>query len=225
MALSRPRTHAAAVALCIAIAGWPSAAGAVVREPGQRVNSVAAPNCTKKGATTIAANRRVRVFMVGKGFGNVYGCRRDADRAYVLGVRGECQNYDEIDDTVVAGNLVALNIQTCGLTSTSSRLRLVSLLSGRVLFGSAPLTTRPVGEAQYDAIRRMVVTAEGRLAWVGVRVERGAVVAAEVRRRAHGSRAGTVLLEGDARIDPRSLRRRGNTASWSTAGATRSARI
>lgn len=111
----------------------------------------------------------------------IYGCRRRADRAYVLGIRGECQSNDEIDGAIVAGDLAALNVQTCSLTNSQSRVLLVSLRTGRVTFATDPLSTAPRIDGGYDAIRGMAVTADGRLAWIGVGVERGVVVAAEAR--------------------------------------------
>lgn len=103
----------------------------------------------------------------------------------------------------------------------------MSLADGHVAFASAPLSTPP-GDSGHDAIRGMVLTPHGRLAWLAVRVSgirHSAPLAAEVRRRAHGPDGEAVLLDGGAGIDPRSLRRRGDRATWVKDGARRSASL
>ncbi len=204
----------------------PAARASYVPDAGSRAGSVRAPGCTLKGARTITANRHVRVFSAPTSAGReVFGCRRTAGRAYAIGDRGpECQNYDLIDTAVVSGNLVALNIRTCGLYFSSSQVKLVSLHDGRVRFGSVPQATRPPDDA-CDAIRGMVLTSAGRFAWMAVRVRGGTVVRVEVRRRVAGSGGTAVLLDRDAAIDPRSLRRIGARVYWRKAGVVRSAAL
>lgn len=198
----------------------PAAAADFTPLPGERARSYAAPHCTMKGARTVAANRHVRVF---RARGAVFGCRRKANRAYGIGHgSAECQNSDVIDGAVVAGNLVALNVRTCSLTNSSSSVNLVNLRDGRARFRSAPLST-PGTENGYDAIRGMAVTAAGRLAWIGVRVSGGGVVAAEVRRRRPDFSDQSVVLDSGTGIDPRSLRRVGSMLRWRHGGIARSA--
>ncbi len=220
--LHRPRARLAVAGATI-VAGLllaPAAQADFVPEPGKRASSVRAPHCTMNGAKTIAANRHVRVF---RARGEVFGCRRSANRAYGIGHGGaECQNSDLIDSAVVAGNFVALNVRTCSLTNSSSSVHLVNLRDGRGRFASAPLST-PGPESGYDAIRGMAVTAAGRLAWIGVRVARGAIVAAEVRRRRPDFSDQSVVLDSGTGIDPRSLRRAGSMLRWRHAGVARSA--
>jgi hypothetical protein len=203
-----------------------AASAAPVPTPGERAHSIRAPHCALKGARTIAANRHVRVFSARvRTWREVFGCRRSADRAYAIGdAGGECQNYDLIDGAVVAGNVVALNVRTCSLYGSSSAVKLINLRDGGVRFASAPLTTTGP-DTTYDAIRGMAVTAAGRLAWLGVRVARGVVVEAEVRRRVRGSRAGSVALDSGTGIDPRSLRRVGSMLRWRHDGMAHSAAI
>ena len=222
-ALTVPRTALLVVAtLAAGLLLAPAASASLVPAPGERAHSIRAPHCTMNGARTVAANRHVRVF---RARGEVFGCRRTANRAYEIGHgSGECQNNDLIDSAVVAGNLAALNVRTCGLYGSSSTVKLVNLRDGRGRFASAPLST-PGSEAGYDAIRGMTVTPGGGLAWLGVRVARGAVVAAEVRRRRPGFADRSVVLDSGVAIDPRSLRRRGSRVQWRNAGAARSAAI
>jgi hypothetical protein len=201
-----------------------TAAAAPVPAPGERAHSIRAPHCTLPGARTIAANRHVRVFSARvRTWREVFGCRRSADRAFAIGdAGGECQNYDLVDSAVVAGNLVALNVRTCSLTNSSSSVKLVNLRDGGVRFASAALsTTGP--DSTYDAIRGMAVTAAGRLAWLGVRVARGVVVEAEVRRRIRGTSGASVVRDSGTGIDPRSLRRVGSIVRWRHDGVPRSA--
>jgi len=219
----RPRALlAAAAVLATLLLLTPPATAALVPAPGERANSIRAPHCTMNGARTIAANRHVRVF---RARGEVFGCRRTANRAYEIGHGGqECQNNDLIDSAVVAGNFAALNVRTCGLDFTASMVKLINLRDGRVRFASAVLST-PGSETGYDAIRGMVLTASGRLAWLGVRLARGGIADAEVRRRLPDFSDQSVVLDRGAGIDPRSLRRGGSRVLWRNAGAARSARI
>ena len=174
------------------------------------------------GAKTIAANRHVRVF---ERRDAVFGCRRSGNRAYEIGHdRSECQNNDAIDTAVVAGNFAALNVRTCSLYDSESSVALVNLRDGRVRFRSAALST-PGSEASYEAIRGLVVTPAGRLAWIGVRIMRGAIVDAEVRRRVPNSADQTVVLDHGTTIDPRSLRKGGGRVQWRHDGAAHSARL
>ena len=223
----RPKTSAFAVTLLAAglLTAAPAPAS-FVPAPGQRAASVRAPSCTLKGARTIAANRHVRVFSARRrAWREVFGCRRGADRAYAIGdANGECQNYDLVDGAVVSGNFVALNVRTCSLHSSESAVKLVNLRDGRGRFASAPLASASP-ESAYDAIRGMVLTADGALAWIGVRVAAGAIVAAEVRRRVPATRRASEPLDRGAGIDPRSLRRRGSKVLWRNAGVARSAAI
>ena len=194
---------------------------------GSVYDSVRAPHCSLPGARTIVANRHVRIFNATyrKHGGLTFGCLRRSDRAFVIGIAGECQNNDVIDTAVVAGTLAALNVHTCGLATSESRIAVVTLTNGHVVFASAPLST-PGDESGHDAIRGMVLTPRGRLAWLAVRVTGGrgsAPVAAEVRRRAHGPDRESVLVDSGTGIDPRSLRRRGGRATWVKDGARRSA--
>ncbi|MDQ3723307.1 MAG: hypothetical protein M3376_09640, partial [Actinomycetota bacterium] len=157
--------------------------------------------------------------------GEVFGCRRTANRAYEIGNGGqECQNNDLIDSAVVGGNFVALNVRTCSLYGSSSTVKLVNLRDGRVRFASAPLST-PGSQAGYDAIRGMVLTLGGRLAWIGVRLTGGRITSAEVRRRRPDFADQSVVLDSGAGIDPRSLRRRGSRVLWRNAGVARSVAI
>jgi len=223
----RPRALlAGALALAAGLLLAPAASAAITPAPGERARSVAAPHCTMKGAKTIAANRHVRVFSARvRTWREVFGCRRSANRAYAIGdAGGECQNYDLVDSAVVAGNLAALNVRTCSLYGSSSSVHLVNLRDGRGRYAAAPLSTTGTN-ASYDAIRGMVLTAAGRFAWIGVRVSRGAIVAAEVRRRGHGSAERAIVLERGAGIDPRSLRLRGSRVHWRNAGIAGSGQI
>ncbi|MEA2143608.1 MAG: hypothetical protein QOI64_2038 [Solirubrobacteraceae bacterium] len=219
--LHRPRALLVAVAaLVTGLLLTATAPAAFVPPPGERATSVRAPHCTLNGARTIAANRHVRVF---RARGEVFGCRRTANRAFGIGHGGqECQNNDLIDSAVVAGNFVALNVRTCSLDSSNSSVHLVNLRDGRGRFASAPLST-PGAESGYDAIRGLAVTAAGRLAWIGVRVSGGVVVAAEVRRRRPDFSDRSVVLDSGSGIDPRSLRRVGSMLRWRHDGAARSA--
>jgi len=221
--LHRPRALlAGTLVLAAGLLLAPAASAAITPGPGERARSIRAPHCTMNGAKTIAANRHVRVF---RARGEVFGCRRSANRAYEIGHGGqECQNNDLIDSAVVAGNFVGLNVRTCSLDSSDSKVSLVNLRDGRGRFSSAPLST-PGSVAGYDAVRGMVLTAAGRFAWIGVRLSRGDIVAAEVRRRLPDFSDRSAVLDSGAGIDPRSLRLRGSQVRWRDNGVARSAPI
>jgi len=138
--LHRPRALlAGTLVLAAVLLLAPAASAGITPGPGERARSIRAPHCTMNGAKTIAANRHVRVF---RARGEVFGCRRSANRAYEIGHGGqECQNSDLIDSAVVAGNFVALNVRTCSLDSSGSKVSLVNLRDGRGRFSSAPLSS------------------------------------------------------------------------------------
>jgi hypothetical protein len=218
-----PAQLALLVGLAAAVA---PAAASLIPPPGQRAGSVRAPQCTLPGARTMAANRHVRVFSARvRAWREVFGCRRDADRAYGIGdANPECQNYDHVARAVVTGNLVALDVRTCSLDSTQATLQLVNLRDGRVRFAAPPLASA-APQSAYDAIGAMVLTASGRVAWIGVRRQGGAIVAVEVHRRVRGSQRASTVLDGASGIDPRSLRRSGARVRWKRAGVVRSASL
>jgi hypothetical protein len=216
LAAAQLSAHARAAERPVALTDLPQAGGVYA--------TVRAPHCVLPGHTTIAANRDVRVFRatIPKRSPATLACRRSADRAYLIGTFGECQNNAAIDTAVVAGSYAAINVRTCSLTHSDSGIGLVNLRNGRVVFSARALST-PSAEREAEGIRAMVVTARGRVAWLAVRRAGGSILRVEVLRRAHGRDRLTVLLDSAADIDPRSLRRRGDRVLWTRAGVTRSA--
>lgn len=200
------------------------ASSAIARLPAAK--SVRAPGCALAGAKTIKASGDARVFRTGgRGVGKVYGCRRSASRAFELGYAGECQNNEEIRLTEVAGRRAALGIFECSLHAGWWRVALVNLGSGRREFAAAPIGSPAPSEATFDALRRIVVSADGAVAWTATRSAGGVTSAVEVRRRVRGSASTSILLDSGADIDAGSLRKRGRTLSWTKAGARRTARF
>lgn len=195
-------------------------------QPGPPLKSVRAANCSLAGAKTIRANRYVRVFKkTRRGYGQAYGCLRRADRAFRLGIVGECQNSDEIRKVEVSGRRAAIGVFSCSLYAGWWRLDLVDLRSGKREFSSSPISP-PVDDATYDTPNRIVVTPDGAVAWTAVRNGAGGIRGGvEVRRRQRGTTNRAVLLDSGLEIDPESLRRRGRTITWTKAGARRSAQL
>jgi hypothetical protein len=221
-----PPTRAHRVATALVLAAAVSAAGAVgAWAQLSSARSVRAPGCTLKHAKTIKANRHVRVFRTvpAVGSGTVYGCRRHAARAYVLGEFGECQNNHEIRRVEVAGRRAALGAFECSLDSGAWDVELVNLATGRLEFRSAPLAAPLPDSATFDELQRIVATSDGALAWTATRRARGTRLAVEVRRRMRGTATASVLLDSGTDIDPDSLRKRGRTLSWTKAGVRRTA--
>jgi len=216
---------AAAVLACAAL----TAAGAPAQQnlppiPSRPLSTAGAPDCTRKGASTIKANRHVRVFRVLKrGYGSVYGCRRTAQRAFRLGVFGECQNSREIRLVEVAGRRALLGIYECSLYGGGWTLELVNLSDGGREFRSNPIASPPVTEGTWDSLHRMVLTADGAVAWTATREAGHRATNVEVLRRRRGSTREVVLLDGGTDIDPGSLRKRGGTITWTKGGVRRSA--
>jgi hypothetical protein len=219
---SRRRNVAATVIAAAALLAGSAPAATVpltdLPQAGGVYGTIRAPHCSLKGARTLAANRHARVFETR---GLALACLRKSDRAYVIGNPRECQNGAAIDTAVVAGTFAAINVRTCSLTHSDSGIALVNLRNGHVVFSSDALTT-PSLESQTDAIRAMVLTPRGRLAWLALR--RGTTtLAVQVRRRAHGPDRQSVLLDSAADIDSRSLRRRGGRVFWTKASGEQSA--
>jgi len=182
---------------------------------------------TRTGAKTIKANRHVRVFSVLKrGYGAVYGCQRSARRAFRLGILGECQNSREVKMVEVAGRRAVLGIFECSLYDGFWRLQLVNLRNGHREFTSSPISVFSPTEATHDSLQRMVLTADGSVAWTAARSGAGAAASyIEVRRRRRGSTNQAVLLDSGIDIDAQSLRKRGRTISWTKAGVRRTAQL
>jgi hypothetical protein len=220
-----PSAVAAAGLACVALA----AAGAPAQQYAQPLApaaSVRAPHCSLKGSRTMKANRYVRVFKVTKRrYGHAYGCRRGAPRAFELGIIGECQNNDEIRLVELAGRRAVLGIYECALTSSWWRVDLVDLRNGHREFTSNPITLLAPDDSTHDELGRIVVTADGAVAWTATRSSRGVPVTVEVRRRRRGTTNQAVLLDSGTGIDPDSLRRRGRTITWTKAGTRRSAQL
>jgi hypothetical protein len=169
----------------------------------------------------------VRVFKkTRRGYGKAYGCRRTARRAFELGIIGECQNNDEIRRVEVAGRRAVLGIFECSLTAGWWRVDLVNLRNGHREFTSNPTTIVPQDESTSAVLHRIVVTADGAVAWTGERLgARGVRLGVEVRRRRRATTNQAVLLDSGTDIDPDSLRRRGRTITWTKAGARRAAQL
>jgi hypothetical protein len=204
-----------ALAETVALTDLPQAGGVY--------GTIRAPHCSLKGGRTLAANRHVRVFdATAKRRALALACLRSSNRAYVIGNPGECQNSAAIDSAVVAGTYAAINVRTCSLTHSDSGIGLVDLRNGHVVFSSDALSTASL-ESEADAIRAMVVTPRGRVAWLALRRTGTSVLEVEVRRRAHGPDRQSVLLDSSRDVDPRSLRRRGERVYWTKAGTERSA--
>lgn len=204
-----------ALAGTVALSDLPQAGGVY--------GTIRAPHCSLKGGRTLAANRHVRVFDGAvKRRALALACLRSSNRAYVIGDPRECQNSAAIDSAVVAGTYAAINVRTCSLTHSDSGIGLVDLRNGHVVFSSRALATASL-ESETDAIRAMVVTPRGRVAWLALRRTGSTALTVEIRRRAHGPDRQSVLLDSSADIDPRSLRRRGDRVYWTKAGIERSA--
>lgn len=221
MTLARIATLAAG-GLAVAAVCSTAAPAQQLAEPLPRAKSVRAPHCSLAGAKTMKANRHVRVF---RAQSIVYGCRRGANRAYRIGYFGECQNNDEVRIVELAGNRAALGIFECSLTSGWWRIDLVNLRDGRREFTSGPLTMPQPAENVADTIHRIAVTADGALAWSASRriAPQPAASSVEIRRRRRGTNDRAVLLDSGTDVDPDSLRRRGDTITWTKAGVRRSA--
>jgi hypothetical protein len=220
--------------LAVAAAGLAALALVATAAPAQQyalplppASSVRAPNCSLQGATTIKANRYVRVFKkTRRNYGRAYGCLRTARRAYVLGIIGECQNNDEIQKVEVAGRRAVLGIFECSLTDGWWRVDLVNLRNGHREFTSNPITPGPAtNEPVRELLHRIVVTASGGVAWTATRSVGGARTAVEVRRNRRGTNNQSVVVDSGTGIDPDSLRKRGTRITWTKAGARRSAPI
>jgi hypothetical protein len=221
-----PPTREYRLATALVLAAAVIGAGAV-SAPAQLTSarSVRAPGCTLKRAKTIKADRDVRVFRTvpAVGSGTVYGCRRSARRAYVLGEFGECQNNHEIRRVEVAGRRAALGAFECSLDSGAWDVELVDLADGRLEFRCAPLPLPLPDSATFDELQRIVTTSDGALAWTATRRARGTQLAVEVRRRMRGSASASIRLDSGTDVNPDSLRKRGRTLSWTRAGVRRTA--
>jgi hypothetical protein len=108
-----------------------------------------------------------------------------------------------------------------GVDTLASTLGLVSLRTGATI-ASAPATTPERAAESFSTATKLVVSADGTLAWIGRRSAIGALTPVYEVHSLSGAR-GDRLLQSST-LEPRSLTIRGNTLTWST-GSHRSSTI
>jgi len=154
----------------------------------------------------------------------VYGCVNPSGRAYRLGSTREfCIGTQSVDPVVVAGQLAAYGLSTCGVDAGYTVVVVRRLLDGEQLHSDHSITG-PVGPESYQSVGSLALKGDGAVAWIaeGRSIIGHGPQPIEVHR--HDSR-GERLLDSGAAIDPKSLRLTGSTLTWTRAGQTESATL
>lgn len=150
---------------------------------------------------------------------SVYACTFARGRPLLLGTTA---GQRHVEDFVVAGDSVAFAATSMGVDTLSSSVEVLDAADDRLLrdLAAAGPSRRP---ESFTTVAAIVVRAAGQVGWI-------ATVSAIGQRRARyevhrAGSSGAALLDSGARIDPRSLRLRGERISWRDGAGTRSATL
>ncbi|HEY7631174.1 MAG TPA: hypothetical protein VH817_10755 [Thermoleophilaceae bacterium] len=177
------------------------------------------PTCTPKGAKTVEAGARVRVFTLTKGDStNLYACRLSNKKRFLLASADEAGGTgDSVSLVRVAGRFVAWDSQPFDdserynpdFQGFPSGVHALDTSTGKRR--TAPATS---GNPSASTVTALVLNPSGSFAWIG---SGGAL---EVHRY---DATGDTILDSGTGIDPASLAASAAQLYWLNAGAPRTA--
>lgn len=175
--------------------------------------------CGPASATTLAANGRVRVYVLHQ---VVYGCSAARKRSFRLGHGTRSLAESSVGPVAVAGDLTAYGLRNFGVDTVISSVVVRRLTDGAQLKELAATHAR--GAESFQSIGSVVVRPDGAVAWIGTQhsIAGGRGTVLEVHA---SSTAGDRVLESGSAIDATSLRLRGTTLTWVDGGVTRHATL
>jgi hypothetical protein len=199
----------ALIAICVALTG-----GGVAVARSTEGHSVRPPaRCRAAHSRTIAQDAVARVYKYG---GGLYGCSART------GIRTRLGSTPYTAQVRLVGSLAAYAVYIHGIDFGSATVVITRLTDGKRL-GSASAIDRAFVES-FQSVTSLIVRRSGAVAWIA---SVGSIVnsemSVEVHRLDRGGRS--VLLDRGAKIDPKSLRLRGSTLTWTNAGVTRSSTL
>lgn len=177
--------------------------------------------CGPTGARTLAANGRVRVYVLGQ---TVYGCSAARSRSFRLGSVSRSIRQAEAAPVAVAGELAAYGLSNFGVDTVRASVVVRRLTDGKTL-KQLPVT-RAAGAETFESVGSLAVKANGAVAWIGSEHSIGAGRRSSIEVHAAGAAAGVDrVLDSGPNIKPASLRLHGSRLSWVNRGRTRHATL
>lgn len=174
--------------------------------------------CGPAGATTLAADGQIRVYVVRQ---VVYGCSAAHGRSFRLGRAARTFNESRVGPVAVAGDMAAYGLTNFGVDTVEAMVVVRRLTDGAQLKQFA--ATHAVGAESFRSVGSVVVRPDGAVAWIGsLRSIIGHRSATEVHEASTG---GDEVLDSGPGIEATSLRLHGNELSWVNGGVTRHATL
>jgi hypothetical protein len=197
-------------------AGPPASATTGASSPGG--TPAAATACGPAGATTLAADGGVRVYVARQ---IVYGCSALRRRSFRLGHAERVFAESRVGPVAVAGEVAAYGLTDFGVDTVRASVVVRRLTDGAQLNEFA--ATHAVGAESFQSIGSVVVRPDGAVAWIGsLRSIIGHRSATEVHE---ATTSGDRVLDSGPGIAATSLRLRDGTLSWVNGGVTRHAAL
>jgi hypothetical protein len=227
--LARVVARGSLVALLLFLASCGSSAatsgpGAAPSGTGVSSSSTSTPSahpgkladCGPASATTLAANRYVRVYAQ---HDVVYGCSVAKGKSIRLGHDTRSIAEARVSPVAVGGELAAYGLARFGVDTGRTSVVVRRLSDGKQLKEFA--ATQAVGVESFQSVGSIVVKPDGAVAWIGTEssIVGGGRGTVEVHvADAQGDRILDQAPSKTARIQPASLRLVGSTLSWTDAG-------
>jgi hypothetical protein len=187
---------------------------AVLAAIGGGTAAASAP-CAPASAQVKLADRRAQVYELGKA---IYACDRRTRSTTKLGQATVCVATARVDDTALAGDVVAYGLDRCGVDTGFTTIIVRRLSDGKRLHSFAAVTGPGLVES-YQSIGSLVVTAKGAVAWIATD---SSIIGHGKRTEVH---AKSRMLDSGTRIVPTSLRLHGSTLSWRDGASRRTATL
>ncbi len=176
-------------------------------------------NCGPATASTLAANRQVRVYTL---HGEVSGCSMPQGKSFRLGHATRSIAEARVSPVAVGGDLAAYGLARFGIDTGRSTVVVRRLTDGKQLKEFA--ATQAVGAESFQTVGSVVVKPDGAVAWIATNFSIVGGGHGTVEVHAADARGDRVLDKAPShpeRIDPASLRLVGSTLAWTDAGVSR----
>jgi hypothetical protein len=200
------------IAAALAVAG---AAAASSSTPG------AAAGCAPPGSHVLSSSEAGQAYSLHK---VVYGCSDRTGLSTRLGRAEQCVGTQRAGPVIVAGELVAYGLETCGVDTGSTSVVVLRLSDGKQQTSDAATTLPVLLPESYENVDSLFLKPDGAVAWIAVRSSitgHGGTDVEVHKVDRHGQR----LLDSGSSIHPYSLRLQGSKLTWKHGHKTRSAAL
>lgn len=178
-------------------------------------------SCGPASASTVAANREVRVYDL---HDVVYGCSAANSKSFRLGHATRSIAEARVSPVAVGGEVVAYGLARFGVDTGRTSVVVRRLTDDKQLGDYA--ATQAVGVESFQTVGSVVVKGDGSVAWIATEFSIVGGGHGTVEVHAADSRGDHVLDRAPSkpeRIDPKSLRLVGSTLAWTDAGVSHKA--